>query len=208
MKKNLKWFICVLALLIFLILLKDVFAKEVFDVDDAVADFVISIRSDFLTLFFKTVTWLCNTIFVIAIFIFVLFLVKDVRLKKYLCANIAIVFIINSILKIIVSRPRPLGEHLVDAGGFSFPSGHSMMAVGLYGFLIYFVYKYVKNKIKRNVLMSGLFLIITLVGMSRIYLGVHYTSDVLAGFMLSLSYLVGYISIMEKRVVRALDNRH
>lgn len=206
MKKNWKWFICLLALLAFFLLMEDVFRNEVLSMDDAFANFVISIRSAELTLFFKIVTILCNTSFIAAIFIFVFLVVKNIRIKKYLCVNILIVFMTNTLLKIIVSRPRPLGEHLVDAGGFSFPSGHAMMAVGLYGLFIYFAYKYIKEKRQKCILMVSLFIVILLIGMSRIYLGVHYTSDVLAGFMLSLAYLIVYVSIMESRVVKKINN--
>ena len=69
------------------------------------------------------------------------------------------------------------------------------------GFLIYLIYKNVKNKYLRYSLMSILFILIILIGISRVYLGVHYTSDVLGGFLISIAYLILYIRINESNLV-------
>jgi undecaprenyl-diphosphatase len=67
-----------------------------------------------------------------------------------------------------------------------------------YGYFIYLIYKYVKNKYLKWTAISLLSILICLIGISRIYLGVHYTSDVLAGFLISISYLICYITIAKK----------
>lgn len=82
--------------------------------------------------------------------------------------------------------------------GYSFPSGHSMVSMAFYGFLIYLIYNNIKNKYIKWILISSLSILIILIGISRIYLGVHYTSDVLAGFLLSISYLVIYTRIVKE----------
>lgn len=73
--------------------------------------------------------------------------------------------------------------------GFSFPSGHAMVTMAFYGYLLYVVVKLVKRKWVRNSLIVLFVSIIFLVGLSRIYLGVHYVTDVLAGYSISLVYL-------------------
>lgn len=91
--------------------------------------------------------------------------------------------------KLMFHRPRPVGS-LIDAGGFSFPSGHASISVAFYGFVIYLAMRSVRHwRARLNLLMLGLF-VAFLIGFSRLYLGVHYLSDVVAG------YLVGTMGLM------------
>lgn len=76
-----------------------------------------------------------------------------------------------------------------------------MVSMAFYGFLIYLIYKKVENKYLKWSLITILGLLIISIGISRIYLGVHYTSDVLAGFLISISYLIIYISASNKIIV-------
>ena len=73
-----------------------------------------------------------------------------------------------------------------------------MASMAFYGYLIYLIYKYVENKNIKWILIMLLSILICSIGISRIYLGVHYTSDVLGGFLISISYLVIYISAINK----------
>ena len=76
-----------------------------------------------------------------------------------------------------------------------------MVSMAFYGYLMYLIYKYIKNKYLKYSLIILLGILICLIGISRIYLGVHYTSDVLAGFLISIPYLIVYISIAKKYVL-------
>lgn len=109
-----------------------------------------------------------------------------------------IVFILNTILKNIFERPRPEFYRLIQETGFSFPSGHSMVSMAFYGYFIYIIYKKMDNFYLKWVICSILSLLIILIGISRIYLGVHYASDVLAGFCISLAYLMLYTYLTKK----------
>ena len=106
---------------------------------------------------------------------------------------------LNTIIKNIIQRPRPDHLRLIKQGGYSFPSGHSMIAVCVYGTLIYLVHKKVKNKKIKILLEVLLTLLILLIGISRIYVGVHYPSDVLTGYLISIIILIVNISALEKQ---------
>lgn len=91
-------------------------------------------------------------------------------------------------LKTIFSRARPLAEAFYLERSFSFPSGHATAAVALYGFMLYTIWKFDKH-IFRKPFAIFLAVLIFLVGLSRLYLGVHYLSDVLAGFAIGFIWL-------------------
>lgn len=118
------------------------------------------------------------------------------RRPGWCCAvNLGLVVLINQVLKFIIQRPRPDGFRLVDVSGYSFPSGHSMVSMAFFGLLAWFVWKYEKDKLMRNLLCLAFAGVICMVGLSRIYLGVHYATDVIAGFCMSLIWLALYTRI-------------
>ncbi len=105
-------------------------------------------------------------------------------------------YLFYTLSKIIIHRPRPDIAYYVE-NGFSFPSGHATMAVAFYGFLTYILFRQHKHwKIKANILFVNLVIILG-VGLSRLYLGVHYLSDVWGGYLLGALWLVIGISIAE-----------
>ena len=111
---------------------------------------------------------------------------------------------INLAIKDIVQRPRPLGYRLVSETGFSFPSGHSMISMALYGFVIYLIYRYAHDRNLKWASIIFLSLLIIVIGLSRIYLGVHYASDVLAGLLISMAYLMIYLKIVARYLPKKL----
>lgn len=134
---------------------------------------------------------------IIAIIISSILIIKKHKLMGFLIwLNLAISGGLNQILKRLVQRPRPTEYRLIEESGYSFPSGHSMVSAAFYGFFIYLIFKNVKNKHIKWISITALSMLIILIGISRIYLGVHYTSDVMAGFVISISYLVIFTSIV------------
>ena len=99
------------------------------------------------------------------------------------------------------ARVRPVGIALIEQGGYSFPSGHSMMAFAFYGFIIYLINKSNMAKKKKIVITTLLSILILLIGVSRIYLGVHFASDVLGGFILSLIHLILFMFLVLFKLV-------
>ncbi|MDD4333385.1 MAG: bifunctional DedA family/phosphatase PAP2 family protein [Patescibacteria group bacterium] len=135
-------------------------------------------------------------IFVVSVFLAIFFFLKY---KKYflslavtICGSAATIYL----GKILIERPRPLeATYLEDS--FSFPSGHAAIAVAFYGFVAYFLCREIKSwRTKNNIIFSALILIL-LIGFSRLYLEVHFLSDVLGGYLLGILWLIIGISITE-----------
>ncbi|MGK7389812.1 MAG: phosphatase PAP2 family protein [Candidatus Cyclobacteriaceae bacterium M2_1C_046] len=197
----------------FLELLEELSEQELAPFDDAVAGFVKDIRSGPLTDFFTYATKLSDQEFyfiatpILAVIIYFIYgrLTKAVRLTLVLI----VASTINLLLKDFIERPRPKGEHLVEVSTASFPSGHTVSSVAFYGFLIYIFWMSDLNRIHKIWITVLLGLIILSVGFSRIYLGVHYTTDVIAGFLAGGFFLLIFIlSLYIARYVKKNKNSH
>lgn len=138
------------------------------------------------------------------LYFFLIFLITTFLLSFYKRYNDALMltFVISSgsillvLIKTLVHRLRPPIEYrLIDVGQTSFPSGHAFMSMCFYGTLIYFTFKYVKNKRIMYLLTATLTMIILLIGFSRLYLGVHYPSDILASFCLGIFWIGFWIKL-------------
>lgn len=194
-KKNLKWFILLVCLIGFLKLAEDVFSKEILQADIVGYKLISSLLiSDFATPIAKFITNFGGAIVLIGTTIILVISIRNRRIGLSIIANLGIITGLNLLLKQIVQRPRPTEYRIINETGYSFPSGHSMVSMAFYGFLIYLIYKYVKNQYVKIGLITFLSILIISIGISRIYLGVHYTSDIMAGFCISVSYLVLYVS--------------
>lgn len=121
--------------------------------------------------------------------------------KLVLLIQILIVIIssatINFILKALIDRPRPYGNGLVYVNFNSFPSGHAVSSIAFYGFIIYLLFKLHKNVVLKFGVCIFCIIMILLIGISRIYLGVHYPTDILAGYSSGFSYLIITILIIK-----------
>lgn len=211
-KKYYKVIIVFICVLITLEMIFDLFAKEVMTRDiigyNLISKYLIS---DFTLPIAKFITNFGGAIglSIIAIIIATVLVIKKQKLMGFLVLlNLAISGALNQILKRIVQRPRPTEYRLIEENGYSFPSGHSMVSAAFYGFLIYLIFKNVKNKRIKWISISFLGILISLIGISRIYLGVHYTSDVMAGFVISISYLVIFTSIVNDYLDAPKNNKN
>lgn len=203
--------------------------------DTVIREWFYSIRTSWLTEVVKAITFMGNTktIIVICLVLLLLPLVRGtagLQVTKKIGVPIAIVAIvgsaINKAIKHIVMRPRPdVSLHLIDQGGWSFPSGHSISSLLLYGFLAWLILYYVKGSdgkpglsancecddnaatanttiTRRRLFANIVAVILTLlwigVGLSRIYLGVHYPTDVLGGWLLGMVIMMVAITAVVK----------
>ncbi|WP_301924148.1 phosphatase PAP2 family protein [Ferruginibacter sp.] len=126
----------------------------------------------------------------ILLILFVLFIKK----QQYDALKISAIIIIGTavlfLLKFLLQRQRPLLPLIAKAHGYSFPSGHSFSSIVFYGMLAYIGYKNIKNNFLKWSLIVLLFMLAGMVGFSRIYLKLHYASDVIAGFSLGIIWLL------------------
>ena len=141
----------------------------------------------------KLVTLLADAKLIVIFCILLLILIPNKRISLTIIINMIIMWVLIGTLKRIFKRERPNINRLVNEKGYSYPSGHTMTATCFYGFLIFLII--ISNIIipLKTVLIILLSLIILLVGYTRIYLGVHYLSDVVGAILFGSSYLLLYI---------------
>ncbi|RAU81562.1 phosphatase PAP2 family protein [Pontibacter arcticus] len=99
--------------------------------------------------------------------------------------------------KTYIQRDRPADVAYYQEHNYSFPSGHATTSMALYGMLAYFLMRRLKKGVQRRLVLAAAVILILLVGLSRIYLGVHFLSDVLAGYLLGILWLMVGISLVE-----------
>lgn len=164
--------------------------------DQFASELIITIRTPWLTTFFRGFTHLGSAVAIIIITLSILSYFaskRDWRNFSLMFITVAGAGIISEILKLLINRERPIRPWLISTTGFSFPSGHSLVSMVLYGYLAYLIYKRILPLPKVRQITLILMLFPFLIGFSRLYLGVHYLSDVLGGWLIGLIWL-GIIS--------------
>lgn len=165
------------------------FMNLIKQLDFSILNLAEQIRTPFLTAFFKGVTYLgeWTVILPIALIVSAVLILKRKKKQDAILAFISLGSLgVAFLLKNLIHRARPAGG-LVNESSFSFPSAHAVISVVFYGFIIYLLLPKIKNKKLKALKIFAVSLLILLIGFSRIYLGVHYLSDVLTG------YIIGFI---------------
>jgi membrane-associated phospholipid phosphatase len=201
--------IFVIALNAFVELTEELKENELAPFDTAVQDYVITFRTPWLTSFFEFMTNMGDRLaYILITMALSAFFYLNHKSWKFILQTASVLIlstISNVTLKQIINRARPSLEHLVTVNTLSYPSGHSMSAMAFYGFLIYLCLRYPFHRALRFITVALLALVIVCIGLSRIYLGVHYPSDVIAGFIGGLiwvtfcAFTFNLVSLMHKR---------
>lgn len=191
----------VLALVAFLYITRKIFVLHRLSFDNKVFGYLknhVSERNNDIMLFF---TFLGTHEFLIPANLVLIgyFLMKkekwySIKVPAIALSSLGLMFL----LKFVFHRNRPTIPLLDEAKGLSFPSGHALMSVTFYGLIIYMIFKSVKNKELKWTLISLLVILILAIGFSRIYLRVHYASDVLAGYCIGFLWLVFTVWLLNK----------
>lgn len=198
--KHLTWGILagILLLLLFAKLAEDVLYQELDAFDMAVVTYLRSFASEGITKIMVFITNLGSAYVEIGVLValggYLFFRLKHVWDPALLVASLLGGAVLNTVLKLIFQRSRPDIEHLVEAGGYSFPSGHAMVSASFYGMIGYILWVNLRNRSQPAwyVVPLTLFLVLA-IGTSRVYLGVHFASDVLAGFAAGGVWLIACI---------------
>ena len=183
--------------LIFFKLAEDVFEKEIFGFDGMIYNFLVNHRNIQLNFIFEAITYLGSAYVIVPVLILSIIFIKGKENKITIPINTTIALVLNQIMKNIFERPRPDNMRLMDASGYSFPSGHAMVSTAFYGYLIYIAYKNIKNVKLRNCICIALSIMIFVIDISRVYIGVHYASDVIGGTTFSIAYLIIFINTIK-----------
>lgn len=167
-------------------------------------------RVDGLTKFFKVFTHIGSfyTLAVLTIvgFCVLFFVLKKKRLAVFTTSSFVGVCLANYVLKRIIQRPRPMKFMIIAEHGFSFPSGHAMMTFAFFALAIYCVYKLIKNKPLKISLIALFSVLIISVSFSRIYLGVHYLSDILAGWLITFAIVAVFVALYKSKLFKFLKD--
>jgi len=194
-----------LVVLFFVILISILMGRTLF-IDTTIMNMMANIRGEGLTKIVKIITLFGESklILVLVVALAGIFYFTKHKADAYMmCLNLFNIVILNKGIKYLVRRERPLNM-LIEEDGFSFPSGHSMLSIGVYGFLMFLIYKSNLEKKYKTILMTLLTIIIVVVGLTRMYLGVHYPSDVIGGYLITGAYLIIFISIINEKVYKKL----
>lgn len=168
--------------------------------DDAVRGFIYNLRTPLLSAVIIPITYLGNWQTITGMSA-LLILIRRTRFRFGFSAGGAALTsdLVNKFVKKAVKRARPPKSlHLISQGGYSFPSGHSMTGLVFYGMIIYAIRKKYGSGMTANIATAAIVLLVMLIGLSRIYVGVHYPSDVLGGWCLGTAFLMIAVTVRDQ----------
>lgn len=196
------FFTVIVSLVLFLKIGREVLGKEIFPIDTLITHTIYSLRSPEMTIFMNFITFLASNIFLTSAIIFtILFLLTKNKKDAFVFAFILISGVgLNQALKDTFQRARPTFLPLATEQSYSFPSGHTMNGFIFYTCLSYFIFRRFKNKKLGYFLIVCSAILVLLIGVSRVYLGVHFPTDVIAGYLGGILWFV-IVLLFEKTVV-------
>lgn len=196
-QRNAIWIVAIIAILLAVLYL----CGALNGFDSAVRDVIIGMRFNGATFFFKQLTQYLNP-YVLALVITVIAAFGPGRHPGLsLTLNTAAAFLLNEILKVIFARERPLDQHILTETGYSFPSGHSVLAMVFFGFIIWLIWQALRDRTVWKWFLTIIFaFIIFNIGFSRIYLGVHWPCDVIEGWAVGFLWLMFFIKVCAPRL--------
>ncbi len=172
-------------------------------IDEAILMFFVEHRAEWISVLMLIVTYaggmvVATTVIMLAIIFFAIHNHQKqiAPLLVSVCGTTVTVFSIKNFL----GKARPLAEAFYLEQSFSFPSGHAALAVALYGFFIYLIWQHEKHHLQNKVIW-GLGIFILLIGLSRLYLGVHFLSDILAGYAVGFIWLSIAICLRRAKII-------
>jgi len=189
---------CLVSLRAFYELAERILRRDVVYLDEIISWFVYSFRNPVLTEIMKFITFLGSGYWLSTITVLTIgYLIIRKHKRPALLFGLSLIACagLNLALKHFVDRPRPYMSPLVIENTTSFPSGHAMNSFVFYFTLVYFIYHYARNQYVLSKYLAIAISVVSLVGLSRVYLGVHYPSDVAAGYLAGFTWLLATMVI-------------
>jgi membrane-associated phospholipid phosphatase len=192
----------IIALIAFIQVARMVFLQNKKAIDSAAFDLLSGSVSDFNTRIMQFFTYLGTHSFLIPANLVLISYFLFIRKHRWYSIKIPVVslssLLLMYLLKFLFNRPRPLIPLLKEAQGLSFPSGHALNSMAFYGLLIYLVWRNISQPALKWVLTVLLCFTILMIGTSRVYLRVHYATDVVAGFCVGVMWLIISIWVLKQ----------
>ncbi|WP_303968483.1 phosphatase PAP2 family protein [Sporosarcina ureae] len=195
------WLICILFTGFFAYIARSIHLHTISSFDEPIIDIIQGTQTSGLTSVMKTFTTIGSTtaVALLALLTLAVLLWKKHKAQAVLfVAAIGGTGILNQVLKFIFKRERPDFDRLIDIGGYSFPSGHTMMAFSLYTILAYIIWRNLRNVWARTGITILAIFMIVMIAVSRIYLGVHFPSDIVGGILASSVWLFASIALYQR----------
>ncbi|WP_027399467.1 phosphatase PAP2 family protein [Anaerovorax odorimutans] len=201
MNKKKKLIVLMSFLVIFIIISYYISTNEFLSIDRIIQNKIYGLRFDFLTKILIFITYLGNWQTIVILCLLTLFFpFTRNRFSIPLIVSTLFSTVTYSLIKLYFARPRPdISFHLINQGGYSFPSGHSLNSMVFYGILIWLCRENIINNNISKFITGVLSILIFLIGFSRLYLGVHFPSDIIAGWSLGSFILLISINIFNKK---------
>ena len=197
LKNNINYLLIIVIVVLLFKVIEIFFFQEIQIFDNRIINlFQQHILNDNLTDVMKYITLFGDKVCLTIIILSLILLLKNKKYSLYMLINVLWAVLINKVVKYSFKRARPF-EKLIAETGYSFPSGHAMCSIAFYGLFIYFIIKTKMKNVYKYLFSFCFSLLVIIIGISRIYLNVHYFSDVVGGFILGVLSLTFIINMIE-----------
>ncbi len=198
MKENyLNLIILLLTIIVFSIIMRSPLHDQIIEFDYKVMSMVNKLVNNKLTIFFRIITNFGDIYIPIVILVCILIFLKNKWIFVLQTSSYAFAGLVTLIAKLMAARPRPIDALIDIPKSYSFPSGHTLTSVVFYVTLIYLL-TFKSMRRKRQELMLLMFAFALLIAISRVYLGVHYFSDIVGGFIIAFPCMLIIMNVISK----------
>lgn len=195
-KKSIPYLIILVLLTLGCIFIKHNFIEKIYDIDLLINNTIINeLHDDRLESLFKFITYFGSAPVLIGLALVIIIGLRDKKIGVIVGSNLLFIYLLSILLKNIFMRPRPIFS-FIDASGYSFPSSHTMCAVAFFGLFYIIVMRNSNSLFLKTIYLMITILLLLFIGISRVYLGVHFLSDIIGAFVFGFVTLLMFSKIL------------